>query len=94
VGPVPSLGIDPTLVGEEGAAAEEGVVQQVVQQGGHRWVVVRMVLRAEVLDGEDGVGRDARPLQHLRANLQAQLVQLPSTNGPSEGLIGMVAEPE
>jgi hypothetical protein len=55
-----SVCIDPTLVNEEGAAAEKGVVQQVVQQGGHRWVVIRVVLRAEVLDGEDGVGGDAR----------------------------------
>jgi hypothetical protein len=62
-----SLGVQPTLVGKEGAAAEEGVVQQVVQQGGHRWVVIRVVLRADVFDGEDRVGGDARPLRHLRA---------------------------
>jgi hypothetical protein len=55
-----SVRINPALVDEEGAAAEEGVVQQVVQQGGHRWVVIRVVLRAEVLDGKDRVGGDAR----------------------------------
>jgi hypothetical protein len=48
-------------------------VQQVVQQGGHRWVVIRVVLRAEVLDGEYGVGGDTRPLRHLRARTSAQL---------------------
>jgi hypothetical protein len=61
----PSIGIQAALFDEEGAAAEEGVVQQVVQQGGHRWVIIRVVLRAEVLDWEDGVGGDARPLRHL-----------------------------
>jgi hypothetical protein len=54
-----SVRINPALVDEEGAAAEEGMVQRVVQQGGHRRVVIWMVLRAEVLDGEDGVGGDA-----------------------------------
>jgi hypothetical protein len=47
-------------------------VQQVVQQGGHRWVVIRVVLRAEVLDGEDGIGGDAGPLRHLRGNTNSE----------------------
>jgi hypothetical protein len=42
------------------------VAQQAVQQGGHRWVVIWVVLAAQVLDREDGVGGQPRGLGQAR----------------------------